>query len=221
MCYNSRVSIITFSIMAISSVFLILRNYPNDRWFAVIFIVVGLMQFLEFLMWSDNCGKINHYATVFAYILLMLQPVCLLVGGYFFGDLTFDRKKLLPIIIFYAIFFGIICIASFIKGTQTRVCSRPDGVHLKWDLEKIYPNKVIFYIAYTLYYASIALLLFSRPLSLQLFLVALFVGTVLFSVFFVKSPSWKSFWCWTVNFIPIVYIFVSFLYYRLYKIDMK
>ena len=214
MYYNSRVSIITFSIMAISSIFLILRNYPNDRWFAVIFIVAGLMRFLEFLMWSDNCGKINHYATVFAYILLMLQPVCLLLGGYFFGDLTFDRKKLLPVIIFYTIFFGIICIFSFIKGTQTRVCSRPDGFHLKWDLEKIYPNKVIFYIAYILYYASIVLLLFSRPLLLQLFLVALFVGTVLFSVFFVKGPSWKSFWCWTVNFIPVVYIFVSFLYYR-------
>lgn len=188
MCYNSTVSIITFSIMAISSIFLILRNYPNDRWISIIFIVVGLMQFLEFLMWSNNCGKINHYATVFAYILLMIQPVCLLVGGYFFGNLTFDRKKLLPVIIFYAIFFGIICIASFIKGTQTRVCSRPDGFHLKWDLEKIYPSKVIFYIAYTLYYASIALLLFSRPLLLQLFLVALFVGSVLFSVFFVKGP---------------------------------
>jgi hypothetical protein len=214
MCYNSRISIITFSIMAFSSIFLILRNYPNDRWIAIIFIVVGLMQFLEFLMWSDNCGKINHYATVFAYILLMLQPVCLLVGGYFFGNLTFDRKKLLPIIIFYAIFFGIICIFSFIKGTQTRVCSTPDGIHLKWDLEKIYPNKVIFYIAYTLYYVSIALLLFSRPLLLQLFLVALFVGTVLFSVFFVNGPSWKSFWCWTVNFIPVVYIIISFLYYR-------
>ncbi len=154
--------------------------------FAVIFIVVGLMQFLEFLMWSDNCGKINHYATVFAYILLMIQPVCLLVGGYFFGNLTFDRKKLLPVIIFYAIFFGIICIFSFIKGTQTRVCSRPDGFHLKWDFEKIYPNKVIFYIAYTLYYASIILLLLSRPLSLNIFLVALFVGTVLFSVFLLK-----------------------------------
>jgi len=214
MCYNSKVSIITFSIMAISSIFLILRNYPNDRWIAIIFIVAGLMQFLEFLMWSNNCGKINHYATVFAYILLMLQPVCLLVGGYFFGNLTFDRKKLLPVIIFYAIFFGIICIASFIKGTQTRVCSRPDGIHLKWDLEKIYPNKVIFYIAYVLYYSSIALLLFSRPLSLNIFLVALFVGTVLFSVFFVKSPSWKSFWCWIINFIPVVYIFVSHVYYN-------
>lgn len=191
MCYNSRVSIITFSIMAISSIFLILRNYPNDRWFAIIFIVAGLMQFLEFLMWSDNCGKINHYATVFAYILLMLQPVCLLVGGYFFGNLTFDRKKLLPVIIFYSIFFGIICIVSFIKGTQTRVCSRPDGVHLKWDLEKIYPNKVIFYIAYVLYYASIALLLFSRPLSLQLLLVALFVGTDFISQSEIKSLEFK------------------------------
>jgi hypothetical protein len=80
--------------------------------FSIIFIIVGLMQFLEFLMWSDNCGKINHYATVFAYILLLIQPVCLLAGGYFFGDLTFDRRKLLPVIIFYAIFFGIICIFS-------------------------------------------------------------------------------------------------------------
>jgi len=116
MCYNSTVSIITFSIMAISSIFLILRNYPNDRWIAIIFIVVGLMQFLEFLMWSDNCGKINHYATVFAYILLILQPVCLLVGGYFFGNFTFDKRKLLPVIIFYTIFFG----ESFIK----RMCNR-------------------------------------------------------------------------------------------------
>lgn len=214
MCYNSKVSIITFSVMIVSSLFLFFRNYPNDRWFTVIFIFAGLMQFLEFLMWSDKCGKINHYATVFAYILLMIQPVCLLIGGYFFGDLIFDRKKLLPVIIFYAIFFGIICIFSFIKGLRNKVCSWPDKIHLKWDFEKIYPNKIIFYIAYTLYYASIILLLFSRPLSLNIFLVIMFIGSVLFSVFFVKSSSWKSFWCWIVNFIPIVYIIVSHVYYN-------
>ena len=41
-----------------------------------------------------------------------------------------------------------------------------------------------------------------------------FIGSVLFSVFFVKSSSWKSFWCWIVNFIPIVYIIVSHVYYN-------
>ena len=87
--------------------------------FAIIFIVVSLMQFLELMMWSDNCGKINHYTTVFAYILLLIQPVCLLVCRYFFRNLTFDWKKLLPVIIFYAIFFGVI----FIKGMRNRVCS--------------------------------------------------------------------------------------------------
>ncbi len=74
---------------------------------------------------------------------------------------------------------------------RNRVCSQPDGGHLKWDFEKIYPNKIIFYIAYTLYYASIILLLFSRPLLLNVFLVAMFVGTDFISQSEIKSLEFK------------------------------
>ena len=37
MCYSTTTSLFTFTIMAISTIFLIYRNYPNDRWFAVQF----------------------------------------------------------------------------------------------------------------------------------------------------------------------------------------
>ncbi len=61
MCYNTTTSLITFAVMAISTIFLIYRNYPNDRWVAIFFISTGIMQLLEYFMWKDQaCGKMNH-----------------------------------------------------------------------------------------------------------------------------------------------------------------
>ena len=111
MCYNTTISLLTFTVMVISTIYLIYRNYPNDRWFAIVFISAGIMQLVEYFMWKDqSCGKTNHLATMLALIVLLIQPIAVLLGAYYFGDLVIDRKRLLPIIWIYGIIIGIFVI---------------------------------------------------------------------------------------------------------------
>jgi len=210
MCYNKNISIITFCIMIVSSIILFIRNYQNDRWFAIFFVFAGLMQISEFFMWMDQkCGKINHLATLGAYLILLLQPISLFISCYYFGKITFNKQKLIPIIIIYAIIFGLTAIIGIISSFSSKLCSKPDGTHLSWNIQKLYPSRYLLIITYILYYLSIILLLYSRYKFSSIFIFILYIGTLIFSVFFVKNPSWKSFWCLIVNIIPVVYLIIT------------
>ena len=215
MCYNQTTSFLTFTIMAISTIYLIYRNYPNDRWVAIVFISAGLMQLLEYFMWKDqSCGITNHLATMLALLLLLIQPIAVLIGAYFFGDLIFDKNKLAPIIWIYGIIIGIFGINWINYASKKRLCSRPNGIHLDWDFR---PMMKIFCV---LYYLVILLFFMSRPWYLGSIVGILLIGSLLFSVFYVKNTSWKSWWCWIINFIPIIYIILSFVIHK-YKIRMR
>jgi hypothetical protein len=209
MCYSTTTSLLTFAVMAISTIYLIYRNYPNDRWVAIVFISAGIMQLLEYFMWKDqSCGMTNHLATIFAFIVLLIQPIAVLIGAYYFGDLIIDKNKLVPIIWIYGIIIGIFGINWINYGMKNRLCSRPNGIHLDWDFSNwIYsPMMKIFWF---MYYIVIVLFFMSRPWYLGVFVVILLIGSQLFSVFFIKNPAWKSLWCWVINFIPVIYIIIS------------
>lgn len=214
MCYSTTTSLLTFVVMALSTIFLIYRNYPNDRWVAIVFISAGIMQLLEYFMWKDqSCGKMNHIATMLALIVLLIQLIAVLIGAYYFGDLIFDRKRLTPIIWIYGIIIGIFAINWINFGSKKRLCSRPSGIHLDWDFSNwIYsPMMKIFWF---MYYIVVVLFFMSRPWYLGVFVVILLIGSQMFSVFFIKNTAWKSLWCWVINFAPIVYIIISFVIHK-------
>ena len=61
MCITKEVSISTFLICTISCIYLYQRNNTNDRWVALLFGYIGIMQFLEYLMWCDQeCKGFNQ-----------------------------------------------------------------------------------------------------------------------------------------------------------------
>ena len=209
MCYSTTTSLLTFAVMAISTIYLFYRNYPNDRWVAIVFISAGIMQLLEYFMWKDqSCGQMNHIATMLAFILLLIQPIAVLIGAYYFGDLVIDRKRLAPIIWIYGIIIGIFGINWINYASKKRLCSRPNGRHLDWDFS---PVMKIFCI---MYYLIFLLFFMSRPWYFGAFVGILLIGSLFFSVFYIKNPSWKSWWCWIINFAPIVYIILSYFIHK-------
>ena len=162
MCYSTKISLLTFAVMAISTIYLIYRNYPNDRWFAIIFISAGIMQLLEYFMWKDqSCGLTNHLATIGAFLILLIQPFATIIGAYFFGNLVVDREKLLPIIWIYGIIIGIIAIIGINYGMKNRICSLPNGKHLDCNISKLFGGKIGIYVFFFLYYAMFLLILFN------------------------------------------------------------
>jgi hypothetical protein len=203
--------------MAISTIYLIYRNYPNDRWVAIVFISAGLMQLLEYFMWKDqSCGRMNHLATIGALLILLIQPIAVLIGAYYFGDLIFDKNKLAPIIWIYGIIIGIFGINWINYASKKRLCSRPNGRHLDWDFSK-WIGRPIMKIFWIMYYLVVLLFFMSHKWYLGGFIGILLIGSLLFSVFYVKNTSWKSWWCWIINFIPIIYILVSYYVYKVMK----
>jgi hypothetical protein len=176
------------------------------------------MQLVEYFMWKDqSCGKINHFATMLALLLLMIQPIAVLLGAYYFGDLIFNRKKLVPIIWIYGIIIGIFAINWINFGSKKRLCSRPNGIHLDWDFSNWIYTPIMKIFCF-MYYLVLLLFFMSHPWYLGAIVGILLIGSQLFSVFYIKNKSWKSWWCWVVNFIPIIYIIVSYYVYRNNKI---
>ena len=165
-------------------------------------------------MWKDQkCGKINYLATFFAFIVLLIQPIAVLLGAYYFGDLAFHRKKLVPIIWIYGIIIGIFAINWINFGSKKKICSHPNGIHLDWDFSK-WINRPIMRIFWVMYYLVVLLFFMSYKWYLGAIIGILLIGSQLFSVFYVKNTSWKSLWCFIVNIIPIIYIIISYIIYK-------
>lgn len=214
MCYSSTISLLTLSVMAISTIYLIYRNYPNDRWVAIVFISAGIMQLLEYFMWKDqSCGIKNHIATVLSLLLLLIQPIAALIGAYYFGDLIIDKNKLAPIIWIYGIIIGIFGINWINYASKKRLCSRPNGKHLDWNFSK-WMNSSMMKIFCIMYYLIFLLFFMSRPWYFGAIVGILLIGSLFFSVFYIKNPSWKSWWCWIINFAPIIYIILSYFIHK-------
>ena len=64
MCINAEVSISGFIVCSVTCLYLYKRNKLNDRWIAITFGYIGIIQLLEYLMWIDQeCSGLNQIAT--------------------------------------------------------------------------------------------------------------------------------------------------------------
>jgi len=80
-------------IVIISSVFLFLRDYPNDRWLAVIFILSGIIQIFE----NFGCFRINQlFINPIFYLLIIIKIFS--ISAYFIRKWWFN-----PVILYMSI----------------------------------------------------------------------------------------------------------------------
>ncbi len=88
MCVSKEVSLIAFGVAEFACVWLWIRNRPHhDRWISLFSGYIGLMQLLEFAMWSDqSCGQLNMIATRVAFFQNLLQPVVSCVVAWWYCE---------------------------------------------------------------------------------------------------------------------------------------
>ncbi len=204
MCYNKDVSLDSFIVGIGLS--LILYHYGDkyDKHISVFFIVIALMQLAEYFMWIDqNCGKINHYASLFAELIIYLQIVVVISAGYYFNTFTGFINKIISKYIIYACLF--IWLLVNLSEKKRRFCSKETSTgHLKWDF-KLGPIKKNASITHAMYYILLIL-----P---WLFLKDRFKGRLLFSIlllpllyFRFNFYHWESLWCLFSVYAPIVFL---------------
>ena len=210
MCWSKKSSLTTFIIGSLACAYLYHRNIHSDRLYALFFGFVIFMQFLEFLIWSDqpndsldkNCktapykGCLNNVASQVASIQNLLQP---LVAGllllYFMKkkDNVFSSCTLKLILVVYAaaVLFWIVSKKVYSK----KLCTTPLGKnHLQWPWIK---NEVAGNSIWIAYFVALALVLIAMnkiPSGKALSIYLLLTMFISMSVYPFKKAM-GSWWC--------------------------
>jgi len=185
------------------------------------------MQIAEYLMWlNQKCGIINHIGTIFGALILAMQPLSLIVGGYYLGDLNIDKKILSNIMIFYLIFWkGAIIKILLFKGKLCSKSATGEPGHLIWDISNINKNapSILRILGLILYYGSGLIFFYMNNKTEGGIYGFLYILTLFLSLSIVgkNSLQWKSYWCWMVNLIPLAAIGIGYYYHRKKKSEEK
>ena len=218
MCFNYKVSLLTFTVGTIFSI--LLMNYGNpvyrldNKATGLFLIFISLVQFMDFLFWIDIDNKIgiNKVTTIAGPILNVCQPTILYLIKLFYyqPNILSLQNYNLPIAglnIAYFIYFITVYVRFLLNDKL--VTSTQDG-HLKWPWLKYtnpYPYLVLF--AINIFY------LFNFTYGLVLF-------SILYFFLYISKKYFKysagELWCFFGAFVPLIMFFLSFYIDKLDKL---
>ena len=136
MCFNSKTSIITFTISVLCSVWLLSQQDNKcDIFFSVVVFLIGCMQLIEYFLWENqDCSKnsYNHMFSLLIIALLFIQGVgACIVYYYLYPAHRFVNRKIVNIYLFaYTCFF--IYMMQYLN--KFKLCSKPSATscRLQW-----------------------------------------------------------------------------------------
>ena len=228
MCYNKETSLYAYIIGIVSSLVLFFYGDKYDKHIAFFVFIFIQIQLAEFFMWKDQeCKKINHSATIFSHIILLLQPISVILGG-----LIFQTFSLPNFIVYIALFITLIplikAIITNIKNKRT-LCSREVNKtgHLEWDLTSgdfdKWPssNKAMYYTFLILFMFIPWLFLKNRikgVLSFAIIFLSFLFSKIDTKDINLKFEQWESKWCFIAVIYPIIFLILKILPKK-WKID--
>lgn len=213
MCFNKESSIISYVLTNVLS--LILFNYGDkyDKTIAIFSIIFIQIQLAEFFMWSDqNCNEMNHFATIYAHIFLLLQPFAILIPALIYKTTYIPNN----IIYFCIILASIPLIESIIINFKNKrqLCSKKQETkYLEWDF--VNGNSETWSVFTIIIYYIIIFVpwLFLKNHFKGNLLFLILIITFLSSIFGdTKSIFFKQFeskWCYMTVLVPIVFLFIK------------
>ena len=192
--------------------FLIYRNNSYDRFIGVTFIFVSLMQIVEFLMWIDQkCNFLNNISSKLGFILLWFQPLI-------FTVMSLLESTLIPKIFLglLGLFLGLPLLLSILfvlkEPNKSKLwCTRPGpNCHLRWSFFKHFDNIPSFIRLDWRYWLVFIPIFMIRPFRKSLILGTILLLSLFYTFFkYRKSGEYGTIWCWVVNFILILFIFIN------------
>ena len=218
MCFNYKVSLLTFTVGTIFSI--LLMNYGNpvyrleNKATGLFLIFISLVQFMDFLFWIDIDNKIgiNKVTTIAGPILNVCQPTILYLIKLFYYQpniLSLQNYNLPIAVLNIAYFIYFITIYVRFLLNDKLVTSTQDG-HLKWPWLKYtnpYPYLVLFAInIFYLFNFTYGLVLFSN----------LYFFLYISKKYFKYSAG--ELWCFFGAFVPLIMFFLSFYIDKLDKL---
>lgn len=210
MCYNKTVSLLAYTSGLLFTSLLFYYGDKYDKHFSIFAFAYIQMQLVEFFMWYDEkCGNINNYASRFALLILILQPIVVLYGAILFKTTIIPNYIIYSILIIYLIIITVNLL--FIKNKERKLCSKKpnNSHHLKWDIFNLDDNLILYY----LYFIILLIFIFYKNFYKGLFIVIF--GGVLREISIYQHDShdkeWYTIWCFKASFIPIVLLSSNYL----------
>lgn len=214
MCWSKKVSLTTFIIALVGVIYLYKRNKPNDRWVALFAGTVAIIQLAEYFMWDDlKCGNKNKYASMFALLILALEPLMAMVGGIYLSHTPY-KNALRGMLIVYIVFIAFVYFMNYhqqkIDWCGTTSCdSQTIGKFfgkktcaLQWKFTRTISPKMA--IIWVLFLAIPFLTM--KPLYQGIVLI-LVGGATMYMARTANNAARSSLWCW----FSIIIIFVKII----------
>lgn len=203
MCYSAESSINNYGLGMLLSLGLYTLGNNYDKHFAFFIFVVIQMQLAEYFMWKDQkCGIMNKIATISANIILLLQPVSVLLGGYLFNTMNVSTSLLLGISIPYLL-IGLLVIMYKSYNEKKQICSKaPDGYLVWFSNNNNFFNNIITYIQLFMYIILLIIpWLYFKNFNNGFIIFLLLLGSLLIHSFYHnRENEWQTKWCYyTVN----------------------
>lgn len=211
MCFNYKISLLTFLIGFIFSIILFkfgnIKYSTENKVSGIFFIFISLIQLMDFLFWIDikNEYGINKIITVIGPILNICQPIILYLIKIFYYkpdilsfknfNLPIALLNLLYLIYFIKIYNDFLSYNKLITSTYKN--------HLKWNWVK-YTNPIYYLVLLTIniFY------LFDLKYSSIFFLIT-YLFLFISAIFFKYNPG--ELWCFFGAFIPLI-LFLIYYY---------
>ena len=193
MCFNKESSLGTFVLSVLIMVTLYQRGY---KWIPLFILSYSSIQFLEFLMWSDQeCAGINQVASFVAYFVLLSQTLAVSGGGL----LEQPNNDFLKTMFYLSIAFVIYSVVMYVPKN---LCSKP-GVngHLRWKFIEGSPlveHWIIFVLLLTLPLTQI------KQVMARNLLIITMLGLVAYTFYnYSRFKTAGTMWCFSAILVSV------------------
>ena len=208
MCYSAEVSLGTFATVSIISLYLWNRNNKIDRGVALLLIIIGFMQLLEYILWiNPECNDANKLVSATIPFYLYLQPALI---AFVIWQTGAGWGTLYPWIVIVSL-LGLIPYTTY-KKNNAKVCiHKGECGHLDWNtLDNLLNKKLELpqYISYILYYGAMAYVIGTLKNALLSYIMLALYGVSWLVTNMMYNDVWGSVWCHSVNAAAIVALLV-------------
>jgi hypothetical protein len=218
MCYDLKVSIVSFVTVSLSGLAAIKIKQPT---LGLLMICYGLIQLAEAIIWigiDKNNKNINKIGTKLAKYSLPLHNIAIGIGILIaFWAYKNNLKYWIPL--FLGIIFYIIVLIIYHKNRHsekqfTSNCDLPKDsdrcTNISARLQWPFPYGWYFY---SFLISLVIMIVYIKPLFPNGAIIGLFYGLLWFITLYLgKSQVQGSFWCWSVAiFSPILVIMIYFI----------
>jgi hypothetical protein len=200
MCWSAEVSLASFGLGALGSLFLFLIGTTTEKILALFLGFVSLMQLIEYGLWSNQtCNDEHRQVSILGMTLNLAQP--LVFGGLILAmNPNAPTTKILALCVFYIISI-LPSITTYLSAKELQ-CTTPSSKdpHLVWNWT-ILPNEWFYHGVYLLTLTLLPIIGLSKRTTGIAFGLAT-VGSYALSRLVYTRQVFGSMWCWYVALLP-------------------